>query len=397
MTVPLTDALSVLAPNPYETRLLQACLGQDEVQRHAWLTDPGRDTPVNATRKILAPLLYCSLRERGLLPRDGLGSYLRAAALNEEVRWSEYTRISRAALQTLAGTGITPIVVGGAALAETVYPDPAARHSDSILLLVPDLRDAARQLEAQGFAPEPGPRSRETLLRHRSGLRLALRSELLASPIFQVPTTEVWVRSVVADVTGAPARRLSAADALLQVCVDGLVARNPRTAQWASDAWHVIVRSPDLSWDVIVDTARLAGAELPLVVALTYLADALAARVPQAPLETLGMAAARTNGAARDVCLYATRCPPLVPVPRLLAACRTWRSRALLIKWLLCPAPGALRLHEPTARYLPLPAAYAARLLRIALSRTRVATRRLETAMRAGSGTLDGLVTKARL
>jgi hypothetical protein len=398
MSIPLADALSVLAPHPRETQLLQACLQHGAVSPEAWATDADRERSITRTRQILAPLLAWSLRNRGSVPDGGLGSYLRAAALNEEVRWREYQQISHAALRSLGAAGITPVVVGGAALAETVYPYPAARHCDSLVLLVPgpDLLAAARHLEREGFVSEPGARSGTSKLRHSSGMRLFLRSQLLAAPMFRVPTEAVWSRAVVTDLARTRTRRLSSADALFQVCVDGLLMRNPRVAQWAADAWYVIDRSADLSWDSVVARAREARAELPLVVALRYLAEVLGAPVPAWARQTLGAAATRAGSSARDACLYATRRVPPIPGGRLLAACGTWQSRLLILKWLLCPAPEALRLYEPATRQRSLSAAYCLRFWRIARSCGRMVIQRLPTLSRvSGSERPPIVITKA--
>lgn len=375
--VPLADALTVLLPSAADTRFLRACLRGDPAEGGA---PPDHPSPP------LAPLGHDSLKGWGSRAAPAPSAYLRAAALGEEVRWREYARISQETLLALEAAGVTPAVAGGPALAEIVYPRAAARHCDSLVLLVRDQSDleTARCLERHGFPMEREQPACELVLRHPSGIRITVRRGLFASPIFRLPVEAVWDRTKAAEVTGAPARILSPADTLLQLCVDGLVGTVPRTALWAADAWYVLDRSADLSWEAVGDAARRADAELPLVVALSYLSEALAAPVPPPMLATLGTAAARASRAARSVCLYATRKRPSVPVRRLLGACRTWRSRALLAGWLLCPAPETLRLHEPGMRDLPLPAAYAARLVRIAVSRARAKAQPAPARRRAG-------------
>lgn len=375
MTVPLTDVLAVLTPGPVETRLVRACFGADEAGEEAWRGDEVLASPAG---QCLAALLCHALRERGGFPRGRVGAHLRAAAVAEDARSREYSRISRDLLRALREAGIVPLVVGGAALAETVYPHPATCHSDAITLVVrpADLIEAGRRLTREGFAGAASTGSDESRWRHPSGLPLQVRTHLLASSVFPVPADEVWERSIVAEVTGVQVRRLGTADALLQVCVDGLLEGTARSVRWVADAWHLVGRSADLHWDALVAVADRSGAQLPLLVALTYLADALHAPVPAETLAALGRGARRTGGAGRDTCLYATRCAARIPVARLLAACRSWRSLVLLLKWVVCPAAPALRYQEPAARDLPLPAAHMARLLRVALSRGRVGSRR---------------------
>jgi hypothetical protein len=374
--VALADVLSLLAPNDEETSLLRACVNGDATALHDWARVPTLEPAVRHSRQVLAASLYRAVRRNEALSTSAFGSHLRAAVVVEEARWREYAHISSATLTSLLRAGITPAVIRGAALAETVYPDAASRHCDSIVLLVRpwDLDEAVTQLGSIGFVPHARAAPEEMPLKHRGGLRLALRTELLVSSMFRVPAEDIWDRSVAARVTGVPVRRLSSADALLEICMDGLVSRRLRGADWALDAWHVAVRGSDLRWDVLADSACRAGAALPVLVGLTYLAQALNAPVPSATLAALRAAARRASADVREACLYATqRHPGLSPI-RLAAACRSWHSRALVLKWLLCPTAVA-RAYEPPLRGLPLSLAYARRLARIVSSRIRRGSR----------------------
>jgi hypothetical protein len=385
--VALADALSLLVPNKEETSLLRACVEADATALDAWASIGRVEPAVRHSRQALSAFLYYSLRGNDAVLRGAFGSRLRAAVVIEEVRWREYAHLSNAVLTSLVRAGITPAVIRGAALAETVYPHPASRHCDSIVLLVGrrELAEAVAQLRPIGFAPRSNATPDEVPLQHRGGMRLAVRTAVLVGPGFRVPIEEVWNRSIAADVTGVRVRRLSSADALLEVCVEGLVARRIRRADWALDAWHIAVRASDLSWDVLSDTAREAGAALPVLVALRYLTKALDAPVPSATLEALRVAARRASADVRETCLSATQRDRAVSPIRLVAACRSWRSRGLVVKWLLCPAAVAQAL-EPRLRGLPLWVAYARRLARILRSRLNRSSRSL--ARRATAGAL---------
>ena len=88
-----------------------------------------------------------------------------------------------------------------------------------------------------------------------------------------------WERAEPTEVGGAATRRLSVADQLLHVVVDGIVASDGGSAQWCADAAFVL-RAGAVDWDRFV--ALTAARRLGMVVeaALGYLVDALDVAVP---------------------------------------------------------------------------------------------------------------------
>jgi hypothetical protein len=276
------DAQPPLTPTDEETALMRACV-------HGVMPTAAPTTTAAGLWPRLAAVLYHALRDAGALPRGPLASHLRAAAVGEALRWRAYVRISRDVLTALADEGVEPVVVRGAAVAEGVYPHPESRHCDSVTLLVRrrDMPAAIARLQREGFALDSATTSEECRLRHPSRMPLTLRTELLTEPDVQLAAADVWQRSVAADVTGVRVRRLSATDALLDICVSALETRPRSAADWAVDAWFIVVRATDVSWPAVHDVARHAGAAVPMRMALTYLADSLGAPVPQWILESL--------------------------------------------------------------------------------------------------------------
>ena len=372
----LTDALSIILPSPEQTWLLRACLHPAESGRQAWevyqrlVTDPKKafKNP-RLGGKTLAPLLLTALRNNGVVVDSSILPYLRTAYLREELRSNTYRSILRDALTALSSRRVSSIVLKGAALAETVYAEPALRHCDdiSIFLREEDLLPAAALLSSCGFTPvrkKLWPGVRPFTLIHESGLPLHLHRSLFCVTRYNVPPADLWTRSQTHVIAGIPTRILSPADNLLHVCIQAFSYSRRESPRWVADAWHVIVGHHDFDWDVMVDCAITNHLALPLYVTLRYLAEDLHAPIPEIILDRLCAAASQTDVMRGEATLATALAGGGLSLKSLARVTGGWRPRALVLKWILFPSRDYLRSAYHVGHPWLLPFYYVYRPLR---------------------------------
>jgi hypothetical protein len=335
------EAWARALPTAEQSIFLRACVlpgpaGRDALRE--WLSIVG--DPIAAFRdageyRRLAALLYASLRDHEAelgVPREFV-TVLRTAVVREEARTCQYARLLASMLATLEGASVEPLVLSGASLAATVYPNRTLRHCHDVDLLVrpEELPRAVDALRSLGYIQ----RSHAELV-HPSRLPVLLHTTLLPAPLAQNVAGRVWSRAISVTVAGRAACTLAPADALLHVCAHGFGARARRSIQWAVDAHFLVERHPDLDWAVSLETTRAAGLTVPFAVTLRFLHDELAAAVPRPVLD--GLEAATRDSAARRAALS------MLPVRE-----RAWRRWARRL-----PAPARRlarrRLVRPLAR-----------------------------------------------
>ncbi len=382
----LSDTLSVILPTPDETWLLRACLHTGDAAVRAWEVWQERvGDPKAALRedrsgvKRLLPLLFRSLQHSGAAVDRGLLPYLRSAYLSEELRSAAYRRICRSVLSALAAESIPVILLKGAGLAETVYGDPALRHSHDIDLLLreDDVGRATVLLLPHGFSlqvEDQRPTFRHARLVHENGLPLELHTRLFRLPLFRAPPHEVWARSQAQVVADVPGRILSPADNLLHVGGQAACSGSRQSLQWVCDAWHLIAKHGDLDWEVLLDGACRCRLALPLSVLFDYLAGQLDTPMPATFLDRLRKAAAQADMVAREAALFGARASGAT-LRAMLQSSRSWRARALVAKWMLLPSASCVRAVEPLRHAWLLPFYYAYRPLRYVGCRLRHAAR----------------------
>lgn len=252
----------------------------------------------------LAPLLAVALGRHGAPADPRAATTLRTARFREELRTRAFRDVLASALSLLHAGGLHPLVVRGAAAADTVYPDPALRHTHRIDLLLdgPDLGRAVNRLCAAGWTRTEDPRAgdlyAETLV-HGSGVPLRLSARLLDPPYDDPPADELRSRSRIHAVAGVPARVTSPSDALVETCAQAS-ARGPDGLLWACDAWFLLELTPRLDWPAFLASALGARAAVPIAATLEYVARDLGARVPDAVLLDLRRAAAGAERSGRD-------------------------------------------------------------------------------------------------
>jgi hypothetical protein len=405
-TSALAASLSVILPTASETALLRACLLTGSQGRAAWdvwqreTSGLSGLTTLSGNVKGLSALIHRAAACYGASVEGTTRTALRAAYLREELRTVTYRRICAEVLSVLAAEDTGVVVVGGAALADSVYEQPLLRHCHDLDLLVRqrDLSRAARSLIVAGFASAGEPASdatSEVTLVHRSGLPVKLLSRLLAVPWYPLPLSDIRARTLRHVVGGMPAAILSPADHLLLVCAHASYSPRRESLRWVCDSWFLIHRHPDLDWDVLAECAVRSQLALPLSVMLTYLARDIGLPIPATVLDRITGAAARVDRIRREVALRGARVGTRGSLKTLLRKSHGWRARGALIELTLFPSPAYLRWVEPVRGRWDLLLRYVQRPLRYALRQLR---RRLPLAAQAvGSRGIVALGSAVRL
>ncbi len=373
MTGGIGGTFSVLLPTPDESALLAACLHTGSSAGDGWRrwrarrgsTDAGVCADLAGTRTLL-PLLARSVTRNDLDLGGDVLSYVRAAALREELRAARYRQIAAGVLAALARDGVEALVVRGAALAATVYDAWELRHCHDVDLLVParQLTRAVRALARAECVPIGrfrGPRI-GAVLRHGSGLEIALHVRPFGVGYYDA-TVEEFCRDACRIAIDEASARAPAPEATL-VHVLGHASYSPsrRNLRWVADAWHLVARH-DLDWDDVVgriDAYRLA---LPIATLAAYLAD-LGARIPPPALAALQARAAAAHRAAYEVALGGAHAGPRGDLASLWRSAASWRGRARVARWVVAPSSTYLRSAFPVQTAWLLPVCYLYRPVR---------------------------------
>ena len=357
---PLLSPLSVVLPTDEQTWLLQACLWSGKRGERAWARwSAGIDDPAGFLRqdkygvKGLLPLLFDSLQHKDVSIDKEFQTYLRTAYLRDELRSKSYGRICREVTKTFANAGIPVVVLKGAALAETAYKTAALQHAHylDILIKSADFEPALEVLAPLGFirstAVRAGSESQVVELVHESGLPLILYRQLFRVPFYNVAIEEIWARSGIQAISGAPTRLLSPADNLFHICGSVFDVESHESLRWVCDAWFVIHRYPDLDWEVLLDYSRRSRMALALYLTLDYVAEALDAPIPVDVLNRLCAAASKADSIEREAVLFGVQTNARGGLKRILQKCGDWPTRVSVLKWALFPSPSYLRwIHE---------------------------------------------------
>lgn len=253
-------------------------------------------------------LLYRSLRSAGIRGPDNdeamrhLGKAYYASAALHHRRRGELQK----ALTALRAEGIPVIVLKGAALAETVYPDPALRIMDGIDLLVEEdhLKLADERIRGFGYgaaeSPYKGPVGRDRRrpypdLQGESGItRFEIHPHLVPRDSgFHFDISECWQSALPVEIAGVETAMLGPEEMLFHLCAGFFLDRrrfypsHAALSQLVDVAETIRHYETELDWDRFVDLAlrrRLGG---PLYCVLTTSRELLDSRVPVEALEKL--------------------------------------------------------------------------------------------------------------
>ena len=268
----------------------------------------------------VAPLLYAELKERGA---DGIPD-----PLLHSLEGQSYASLARntliyhelgAILELFRSEGLQAILLKGAALAGTVYPNIALRPMSDVDLLIraPDLPRVQEMLMARGYASYPD-RAREfdrsfgraKMFTRQTPypLSIDLHWRLLEWPRGQPATllTEwLWGRAVERRVAGIPALVLSPEAQVLHL-TSHLAKHRWQRLLWFYDIAQVLqCYEEELDWDLILAKATEFEILKALQVTLAKTVELLAPPLPPGVLERLESESVGLRGKAAFALLTA--------------------------------------------------------------------------------------------
>jgi hypothetical protein len=342
---PLWGELASVLPSASDTAFVRACLHRAD--RSDW-ADRIEDADAPAERTALLPLLYRTLKRHRAALTERETTLLREAHLRRAAASHVYLGVCDEVVSVLAAAKLTPVLLKGAALGRTVYPDAVLRPASDIDLLLreSELTASADALLAAGWRWKEPPidfgRHHLSPLQHRSGLAVELHRRLF-SAYYDLPAAELFERSRVVTLGRVSSRVLSPEDALIHVCVHAARCRTRSSLHWIADAWFLL--QPDgFDWDVLLATARRGRLALPLAIMVTYLADEIEVPVPASVVHRLWADAAETDETGREAARLGAEAPERLRIQDVLVAPRNWPSAMARVRRRLFPPASEIAL-----------------------------------------------------
>jgi hypothetical protein len=340
-----------VSPSPEYALLLDAAVPLEtrRADHRAWDSERWGKLLRAADWHRLSPMLFCHLQHERDVPAAVL-SALERAYLASAARSLFLLQTLRRALDALAVADVPALVLKGAALVETVYPDPAQREMLDLDILVPAdrLSDANAAIAPLGYRPEgsnggSGPTPLELTPDEHHGPALVGQERLAAIEIHRhlviagegrrFDIDDIWRRA-----RPAPSRGHllpSPEDLLLHVSLHFTRNRLGGSYRWRStggalaqiaDIARIVEREP-LQWDALANSARSYGLGTRVFLAL-FAARELGVRVPGHTLDKLRPAGFDRSVGRRLVALRVLRVGDHPPVRTL--------------RWMLAPGREAL-------------------------------------------------------
>lgn len=295
-------ALRSCLPDERQHRLLTVCLALSPEDALAawerWIGEVDVETLDPASNRLLA-LAYQRLAALDVKHREmaRLGGVLRHAWANNLTQRHRLEPV----LRLFDAHRLPHLLLKGAPLAFSVYPNPGARPMDDVDLLVPlaDAREATRLLlEAGGQllqnpVPPRGPRPEDPdplLFKHGLAIGTAQQLNLdlhwfaLADCCAPGIDDGFWARRRPLPAL-AGAWQPAPEDNVLHLCVHGLRAGPISSVRWIADVVLALrAAGPDFDWRLLLAEARRRRLVAPVRHALTYLAENFDAPIPDEEL-----------------------------------------------------------------------------------------------------------------
>ena len=180
--------------------------------------------------------------------------------------------------------------------------------------------------------------------RHGSGLGIVFRRRLYTAPICS-PSGRILERRQAASIARTSTQILSPADNLLFTCSLVYDSRINESMRWVCDCWFLVLRYPDLDWQVLFGEAQARQLSLPLLFSLDYLDRNFNLPIPSDFLSDLAADARETTVAGCEFALAGARRSKRGGLKALLRAAGSWRDRLFIVRWMVLPATTARSLH----------------------------------------------------
>jgi hypothetical protein len=294
-------------PNPVQQLLLDFCLHPDDDRaREAWgrwKKSVNLDDLDQASFRIMS-LAYTRLV--GLKMEDPELGRIKGIFRYQWTRNQIAFRGKAEVLRAFAAASIPTLLLKGAALCRTAYPDATARPMHDLDFLIP-VTDAARGIQllqeggwrAQHRAPQAIIPFQHALsfLHDRAG-ELDLHWHVMRSQRGLQQDAGWWDAAVEHVFEGAPTRILCPADQFLHACEHALHHSPSSSLQWLVDACLIVrrFRSPG-DWERLVEQTRAFDLALPVRRTLAYLGKHFGDEVP--PAAQSGLSRIRVGWLAR--------------------------------------------------------------------------------------------------
>ena len=343
LRVSLWRALSGTLPNAEQTLLLRACLLAGGDSSTAWedwragVADPFLAlSDTNRWARSLLPLLMSAVSRSGAELNASTLSYLRAAFVREKLRMETYRNVRRLVLSSLEAQGLRPIVMKGAAFAETLYDTAEHRHCHDIDLLIrhSEARLVLPIIEKIGLSAVSSPEgTAHALFIHSSGLPLRAHTRPFLAHVYNPPVEELFERAKDCMLDGVAARILCPVDALVHLCGHASSVPGVDALRWVCDAFLLIGRAPDLDWDQLLERAVAMNVVVPLALRLDYLAAEFHAQVPAHVSQRLQNAAGDAPFSTMRAAFQGTLLSGRQELKRLTDAAADRRASAVLAVW----------------------------------------------------------------
>jgi len=291
-------------PNPTQELLLGVCLHRDPASAarcwKQWKAQVDLDDLDSASFHIMS-LVYLRLRDAGIDDPD-LG---RIKGLHR-YRWTQSQvgfRGKQALLKALSSEKVPTMLLRGAALAGTVYPEPTARgiHDTDILAPARSAPNAVQLLAAHGWlARDFDPvRTIESLpgcpLLHPDYGEVYLHWRIIRARCRE--EGDEWQASAPFQFEDTPTRIPSAADQLLHACEHGVNPWSRAGLQWLADCVFLIRNSnPPLDWARLVEQSRRYQLSLHTRGALIYLRNHFENSIPREVIAELARSPVSLDG-----------------------------------------------------------------------------------------------------
>ncbi len=337
------DLLSGILPTATTTAFLRACLAPPPLALEAWERWRSCWSPAmglvsaDSDLRALSALLANSLLTAGAVLDHSDETWLRVALLHERRRSRRYRLILEEVLASLTRAGVPFLLARGAALAETVLPEPWLRHCHDIDLLVAEehLAAADEALTQVGLLQQPLPGPSRSYL-HPRLLPIRLHPCVLQPP-FQGPGIGVLSeRASSVQVLGTTVSRPVADDLLLHICAHAVCSRSRLSPRWVCDANAIVVGQERPDWCRLRRTAAATGLSASLAVTLGYLAGAIGTPLPSGLLAGLAFDAGGASRLDRDLLIHASQLGGGRRLKHLYLNINN-RSRLTLLRWMLAP------------------------------------------------------------